>query len=74
MRRAWRALEPVAKATGRAIAAAWRWLEIDARTVQFYGGLALIGFTAGWRLTAVGALLVAHAVIVPLIITRRGST
>jgi hypothetical protein len=52
------------------VAARWVALDFDLRDLEFYGGLALIGFAAG-RLPIVGAVLVAHAWIGPLLTARR---
>ena len=42
---------------------------VDLRDVEFYGGLLLLGATAG-RWPIVGAVLVAHAWLGPLIAAR----
>jgi hypothetical protein len=52
------------------LAGRWAALGPDARDVEFYGGLALIGF-APWRLAIVGVVLVAHAWTAPLLTARR---
>jgi len=57
-------------ALGRWLAARWTALDLDARDVEFYGGLALIGGTGGhWPI--VGAVLVAHAWLTPVLMARR---
>ena len=62
-----------AAAIGRGVHAAWAWLDPDARTVQFYGGLVLVAFAEGWRLPLVGGVLVLHAVVVPIVVgAQRG--
>jgi hypothetical protein len=45
--------------------------ELTARSVQFYGGCALIGFGSN-RLAIVGAILVLHAAIGPFLVRREG--
>lgn len=54
----------------RWIAERWAALDLDLRDAEFYGGLLLIGF-AGGRLPIVGAVLVLHAWIAPLVAARR---
>jgi hypothetical protein len=55
---------------GRWIALRWVALDLDLRDAEFYGGLLLIGFAAG-RLPIVGAVLVLHAWLAPLLAARR---
>jgi hypothetical protein len=57
-------------------AGAWKWLagrwvalDLDARDLEFFVGLALIGF-APWRLAVVGAVLVLHAVFGGALVAR----
>ena len=45
--------------------------ELSVRTVQFYGGVALIGF-GSTRLAIAGAVLAVHAVVGPLLVRRGG--
>lgn len=56
-------------AVGRAVRALAR--EFSARTVQFYGGCAMIAFGSD-RLAVVGGILVLHAAVAPLLSRREG--
>jgi hypothetical protein len=51
----------------QALRAAWD--AFDARDVEFFTGLALIGF-APWRLAVVGVVLVLHAVFGGALVAR----
>ena len=56
---------------GASLAAVGRWLSVrvDARDLEFYGGLLLLGVGAG-RWPIVGAVLAAHAWFGPLMAAR----
>lgn len=71
MRKLWLAVSSAARAA---------WDAVDARDMHFYGGLLLAGaggaqISMRWTLIAIGAVLVAHAVLTgPLLawLTKRG--
>ena len=51
-------------------AVASAWAAVDARDLQFFGGLALFAAAPTWRLAAVGAVLALHAALGGALVAR----